>query len=79
MSTGANTSAKPAQPAPLTGAIVLDLGKKTEKQVKLLRKGKGKLLDRVAEMISELQTKGAVARDTKPVIVIVEKKSEWGF
>ncbi|WP_342374841.1 hypothetical protein NVS55_26390 [Myxococcus stipitatus] len=54
--------------------VFLDLGKKSAKAVKKLRKGKGRLLDDVRETLQDLQTSGRVAANAQPVIVIVRAK-----
>jgi hypothetical protein len=54
--------------------IVIDLGKKKRKQVKKLRKGRGRLAALVTDTVAELRAAGeAGAGDT--IVVVVEKKS----
>ena len=60
----------------LDKAIVLDLGKKKPKQIKQLRKGRGKLLGQIDEQIQELRWAGALEETTQPVIVVVSEKPE---
>lgn len=54
--------------------VVVDLGKKSKKRIKALRKGKGKLLEDVHKCISELQSSGAVQDGAQVVVVVVEEK-----
>lgn len=72
-------TAAPAQPGP----VIVDLGKKRRKQVKQLRDGRGKLMDRVREVVDELRTDGTLAANAQPVLVIVRqrrrKKSSGSF
>lgn len=56
--------------------ILVDLGKKSKKLVKKLRKGKGKLMDSVAAAVQELQASGQIGAQAQPVIVVVSEKSE---
>ncbi|WP_437670509.1 hypothetical protein [Sorangium sp. So ce131] len=65
--------------------IIIDLGKKSRKRVKKLRKGKpGRLLDKVHEVIAEISEAGALPRSTQPVVVIVRERRKnklgrlWG-
>lgn len=60
------------RPAPL----LVDLGAKSEKQIKKLRKGKGKLMDTVAATVHELQASGQIGKDIQPVIIVVSEKRE---
>jgi hypothetical protein len=53
--------------------VVVDLGKKNAKHVKRLRKGRGKLMDQVQRVVSELnEDEIADAKDV--VVVIVERR-----
>lgn len=64
----------------MDNAIVLDLGKKKRKQIKRLRKGRGKLIEQVESHLSELRAQGAMEESAQPVIVVVAEKprdSRW--
>lgn len=56
--------------------IVLDLGKRTRKQIRRLRKGNGKLMDRIESAIQDLKADGTVAGSARPIIVVVRQKSK---
>jgi hypothetical protein len=60
------------RPAP----VLVDLGKKSKKLVRRLRKGKGKLMDSVAATVQELQASGQIGPQVQPVIVVVSEKSD---
>jgi len=55
--------------------IVVDLGSKKPKQVKQLRKGQGKLMDRVRQCVAELKAGGTIGQSYIPIVVVVEEKS----
>jgi hypothetical protein len=55
-------------------AIVIDLGRKPSKDVRDLRKGRGRLLDDVEDSIDELREAGALSATAQPIIVIVERR-----
>ena len=60
---------------PTTSPIVIDLGKKSRKRVRQLRKGKpGKLTDQVKGAIAHLQSEGVVGAGAQPVIIIVRNR-----
>lgn len=61
---------RPSENAP----IVIDLGKKSRKRVKQLRRGEGPLLKEVADAIEELKAAGTVSASAQPVIVVVRQK-----
>jgi hypothetical protein len=57
------------------GAVIVDLGRKSRKDVRQLRKGRGRLMEDVGECIEELREAGAISALAQPVIVIVEQRS----
>ena len=57
--------------------IVVDLGKKSRKQIKSLKRGKGKLMNDVAAAMEEVKTNlgpEAVGKEFVPVVIIYRKK-----
>lgn len=55
--------------------VVVDLGKKKRRQIRNLRRGRGRLMDRVSEVANDLRTEGALSTDgTSIVVVVVERK-----
>ena len=54
--------------------IVIDLGKKSGKNVRRLRKGCGPLLDHVEDCLEELREAGTISAAAQPVVVIVERR-----
>ncbi len=54
--------------------ILLDLGSKSRKNVRRLRKGRGKLMRRVTETVEDLQAEGEIAEDAQIVVVVVKQK-----
>jgi hypothetical protein len=64
-------AAEPAENEP----VVIDLGKKSRKRVRALRRGEGPLLADVNATIKELQLAGTVSASAQPVIVVVRQKS----
>jgi hypothetical protein len=61
-----------AQPEP----IVLDLGKKTRKAIRRLRKGKGKLMAQVLDTHADLRASGICDASAQPIIVVVRQKAK---
>ena len=58
------------------GILLVDLGKKSRKQIKRLRKGTGKLVNDVQQCLQELQTSGTLPESAKPVVLIVREKRQ---
>ena len=55
-------------------SILVDLGRRSAKRIKQLRKGKGKLMKDVEQTIDELMSSGQLDETAQPVIVIVREK-----
>lgn len=83
MTTEITTSDNADQSAP----IVIDLGKKSRKRVRKLRKGKsGRLTDKVTEVIGQMKEAGAIPASAQPVVIIVRERKRknkyakmWGM
>jgi hypothetical protein len=56
-------------------AVIVDLGRKSARNVRDLRKGHGPLMDDVENCLEELQESGALTATAQTVIVIVERRS----
>jgi hypothetical protein len=54
--------------------IIIDLGGRSRRKIRLLRKGKGELLDEVHECLDELAENGKITKTAQPVIVVVTDK-----
>ncbi len=54
--------------------IILDLGRQKRKQVRRLRKGRGKLVGSIQDLVGELKEEGAIESNAQPVIVVVREK-----
>ena len=54
--------------------ILVDLGRKSRKNIKRLRDGEGKLMAEVQDTIDELKANGTISASAQPVIIIVREK-----
>lgn len=57
--------------------VVVDLGKKSRKQIRNLKKGKGKLVHDVAAVIEEVKATGGAdltGKELVPVVIIYSRK-----
>ena len=62
--------------------VVVDLGRRqTPKQIKRLRKGRGKLVGRIDEIVDELTASGTIKGNAQPVVIIVRERTPlpWPF
>ncbi|EYF00545.1 DUF6200 domain-containing protein [Chondromyces apiculatus] len=76
------TNNKDNHASALPRPTIIDLGKKSRKRVKKLRKGKsGGLLAKVQEVLEQMKEAGAISASAQPVVVIVRerrRKSKYG-
>jgi hypothetical protein len=55
--------------------IVVDLDKKQKKRnINRLRKGRGKLMSKVDELIADLREAGSIDAHAQPVVIVVRQK-----
>src|SRR5262245_6059279 len=62
--------------------VVVDLGKRqSPKQVKRLRKGRGKLVRRIDDIVGELIEAGTIKASAQPVVIVVRERTPlpWPF
>jgi hypothetical protein len=72
------TPARPSTPAgagtkPIT---IVDLGKRSKKQIKRLRRGEGRLLGRVEETLDHLKADGEIGATSEVVVVVVKQRDK---
>lgn len=78
---GPSTEALPVPPPePLLGSanapVIVDLGVKSRKKIKKLKKGQGPLFVDLLEAVEELKADGIVAPGAQIVIAVVKQKPE---
>ena len=69
-------SARAAKPSVKgeNGLLLVDLGRKSRKQIRRFRKGQGKLVDEVQRCLHELRSAGTLSESSQPVVVVVREK-----
>ncbi len=75
MAAGTETTTRNDTSRTTRDAIIVDLGRKSGKLIKRLRRGKGKLIDEVNHSLNELRTAGAITGTVQPVIVVIKEKA----
>jgi hypothetical protein len=57
--------------------LVVDFGKRrSPKQVKRLRKGHGKLIGRIDQIVAELVAAGTVKAGAQPIVIVVRERMD---
>ena len=59
--------------------VILDLGQRSKKLVKRLRRGEGKLMARIGIVVEELKKNGTIAPTAQPVVLVVREKRVKGL
>jgi hypothetical protein len=54
--------------------VVVDMGKKSRKQIKQLREGRGKLMTEVAGVLEELRIAGTISASAQPVVIVLRQR-----
>lgn len=59
--------------------IVVDIAKKQKrKSIRSLRRGKGRLMGKINDLLDEMREQGAVSEQSQPIVVVVrQKEKRW--
>ena len=55
---------------------IVDFGSHSRKAIKKFKKGEGKLLSHVDELIDGLSSEGKIAKGSTPVVIVVREKAK---
>jgi len=75
-----DAQAKPGAPSQETPVenitpLIVDSGRRSRKSIRLLKEGRGKLMDEVTDIIGDIRsTRGASSKEIVPIIIIVRQK-----
>ena len=59
--------------------LILDMGSRSKKQIKRLRKGKGRLMQNLQDTLDALRGEGQLSSENPVVIVVKEKRKSKGL
>jgi len=74
----APASASTQDTSPISELCVVDLGEHSRKSVKRLRRGEGRLMDKVEDAILSLREEGILAGSAQTVVVVVREEADFG-
>ena len=76
-SSSSKEHAKPETKKSSGSLVVVELAKRrSPEQVRRLRKGRGKLVSDIDEVVNELVESGTIKADTPPVVIVVRESGE---
>ena len=75
-STAASGNDSPAKETSGSDLLIVDLGKKSKKRVKQIRKGRGKGLKNLQEVVESLRAEGMIGEGETPVCIVVREKPD---
>ncbi len=77
---GSATTEASANGAAVTSAgplLVVDVAKKqTSKNIRSLRKGRGKLFDKITDLVEEMKSNGTLTGEVQPLVIVVRQKKK---
>jgi hypothetical protein len=57
--------------------IVIDIGKRQKsKEIRKLRKGSGKLTEKIKELVDDLREQRTISAEAQPVVIVVRQKAK---
>jgi hypothetical protein len=72
-SKGKGATARAAEARAATEVLIVDLGKRSKRDVDRLRKGRGDLMDEVDDCLQELTSAGQISESAQPVVIVVRE------
>jgi hypothetical protein len=72
----ADTAAKAPAPAAEKPMVIVDLGKRSKKQIKRLKRGDGRLMDRVSNTVDQLRAEQEIDPKAEVVVFVVKQKDK---
>jgi hypothetical protein len=67
-------TAKALEPVKASDLCVVEVGQYSRKQIKRLRKGEGKLLANVEQIIQDMKDDGVITSDSNTVVLVVREE-----
>jgi hypothetical protein len=68
-----------APPAPAKGNLtVIDLGEHSRKRIKKLRRGEGRLMEKIEDTLSDLEEQGVIEASAQTVVIVVREEPSLG-
>jgi hypothetical protein len=78
MSTTTTTEAdKPVAPQQAGDMCIIDLGQHPRKRIQKLRKGEGRLMEKVEDALQTLRQQDVLGAAAQTVVVIVRQEMDW--
>ena len=68
----------PADTSPISELCVVDLGEHSRRSVRRLRRGEGRLMDKVEDAIVSLKEEGIIGASAQTVVVVVREETDFG-
>ncbi|MES2945308.1 MAG: hypothetical protein V4772_20770 [Pseudomonadota bacterium] len=68
------STAKAVEPVKASDLCVVEVGQYSRKQIKRLRKGEGKLLSNVEQIIQDMKDDGVLTNDSNTVVLVVRQE-----
>lgn len=71
------------QPQPSTGdrqqhePVIVEFGKRSKKQIRKLRSGRGRIMRDIESVLDELRSSGELDEDTRVLVAVVKERPEY--
>ncbi len=66
-------------PAPTKGSLtVIDMGEHSRKRIKKLRRGEGRLMEKVEDTLADLEEQGVIEASAQTVVIVVRQEPSMG-
>ena len=72
------TVSRAVEPPPKGIVCVIDLGEHSRRRIRRLRRGEGRLMERVEDAVAALQENAVLAKEAQTVVVVVREEASLG-
>lgn len=77
--TAVATKKESAPPPPARGNLtVIDLGEHSRKRIKKLRRGEGRLMEKIEDTLADLEEQGVIEASAQTVVIVVRQEPTLG-
>lgn len=67
-----------APPRSESEMVIIDMGEHSRRRVKKLRRGEGRLMDKVEDTLADLEEQGVIEAATQRVVIVVREEPSMG-
>ncbi|WP_191060024.1 DUF6200 domain-containing protein [Geminicoccus harenae] len=69
---------EPPPPEPTSETVIIDMGEHSRRRVRQLRRGEGRLMEKVEDALADLEEQGVIEASAQRVVIVVRQEPSLG-